>query len=58
MNWTHPDTEKLVLQRIGKKKFIAKREFGAALATFKCSYPEAQRRFAVFTVTNRLIGRP
>lgn len=46
--------DKLTLVRIGKKRFIVKRQWGAALVTYKCSYPEAQRRFALLIVTRRL----
>ena len=45
---------KLTLVRTGKKKFIVKRQWGAALVTYKCGYPEAQRRFALLVITRRL----
>ena len=48
---------KLRLERIGKKRYIVKRQFGAALMTYKCSYPEARRRFALLVITNRLLGQ-
>lgn len=50
---TRPD-DKLRLERIGRKKFIIRRPFGAALQVYKCGYLEAQRRFAVFMVTHAL----
>lgn len=46
--------DKLTLVRTGKKKFIVKRQWGAALVTYKCGYPEAQRRFALLVITRRL----
>lgn len=46
--------DKLTLVRTGKKKFIVKRQWGAALMTYKCGYPEAQRRFALLVITRRL----
>ena len=46
--------DKLILERRGKKHFVVKRQWGAALMTYKCGYPEAQRRFALLVITRRL----
>lgn len=44
----------LKLERIGRKKFIVRYPFGTVQAIYRCGYPEAQRRFAVFVVTRAL----
>jgi len=53
---SRPDMNKFHLVRRGKKHFIVKRLTGAVLATYKCGYPEAQRQFATFLVTQRLLN--
>ena len=46
---------KLTLVRNGKQRFVVKRQWGTTQVTFKCGYPEAQRRFAMFVITRRLM---
>lgn len=54
--WLEEQTRKLVLSRVGKKRFVARYEGTRKVhKVFIGGYPKAKREFIVYQVTQRLL---